>query len=116
MPDKRQGDARVGLEVLVTVVPEGGLPHLGATRDVSKSGMLVEMSGPLDVGSRLEVRLFLPTAARQAIRLDLRGEVTRDAGANGAGKNRYGIRFVDLSGEAEKAIDDFVALQATRAR
>lgn len=115
MADKRQGDARVGLEVLVTVVPEGGRPHLGASRDVSRSGMLVEMHGPLEVGSRVQIRLFLPTTARRKVRLDISGEVIRDAGPKGD-VNRYGIRFVDLSPEAGRAIDEFLVLQTARAR
>ena len=115
MAEKRQGDARVGLEVLVTVVPEGGRPHLGASRNVSRSGMLVEMRGPLEVGSRAQIRLFLPTAARQKIRLDISGEVIRDAGPEGD-VHRYGVRFLDLTGEAGRAIDEFLVLQMMRAR
>ena len=113
--EKRQGDARVGLEVLVTIVPDGGRPHLGASRNVSRSGMLVEMHEPLEVGSRAQVRLFLPTTARRKIRLDISGEVIRDAGPKGD-VNCYGIRFVDLSSEAGRAIDEFLVLQMTRAR
>lgn len=115
MAEKRIGDARVGLEVLVTVVPADGRPHLGASRNVSRSGMLVEIAAPLEVGSQVQLRLFLPTKARQKKRLDISGTVIRDGGTKGD-THRYGIRFDDLSAEAGRAIDEFLVLQMMRGK
>lgn len=98
---------RVGLEVLANVVPEGGFPRLGKTSNVSSSGMLLEVSTPMEIGTRIRVELFVPGRAKK-IQLD--GEIIRD-GAAGAGRYEYGVSFVDLSLESETELACFLAVR-----
>lgn len=102
--------ARIGLEVLVTVVPEGGLPHLGKTTNVSTSGMLLEIARPLDVGVRVQLKLFLPGVGKK---LDVAGEVTRDAGRTDD-VYRYGVQFVEMPVESVAEIERFLAVRLDR--
>jgi hypothetical protein len=106
----RTPQERIGLEVLVTIVPQGGLPHLGKTSNLSPSGMLLEIAEPLETGEHIEVKLFLPGTPK---RIELTGEVTRDAGA--AGENhRYGVRFLDVTKEHAADIEHFHASRLRR--
>lgn len=107
-----QAKPRVGLEVLVTVVPEGGLSHLGKTSNLSPSGMLLEVRAPLEVGQRIQLKLFLPGTTKQ---IEVTGEVTRGAGSSD-GIDRYGIRFVDLPREIEAELERFLASRLERRR
>lgn len=102
---------RVGLEVLVTVVPEGGLPHLGKTTNLSTSGMLLTVPAALEVGARVELKLFLPGGGTK---VDVVGEITRDAGPGKDG-SRYGVQFVDLPLDSEFEIEKFLANRLDRA-
>src|SRR5512140_2873150 len=102
---------RVGLEVLVTVVPEGSLPHLGKTNNLSTSGMLLDVPTSLEVGERVELKLFLPGGEKK---VDVVGEISRDAGSTKEG-NRYGVQFVDLPFESEFEIEKFLAARLDRA-
>lgn len=107
---KRKAMARVGLEVLVTVVPEGGRPHLGRSRNLSTLGMLLEIARLLEVGARVQLKLFLPGGGK---RLDVTGEVTRDAGGTDDA-HRYGVQFVGLPRESTVEIERFLAARNRR--
>jgi PilZ domain. len=107
---KGKAMARISPEVLVTVVPEGDRPHLGKTSNVSKSGMLLEIARPLDIGVRVQLKLFLPGIGK---RLDVAGDVTRDAGRTDD-VYRYGVRFVELPIESEVEIERFLAVRSDR--
>jgi hypothetical protein len=98
---------RVGLEVLANVVPEGGFPLLGKTSNVSSSGMLLEVSAALDIGTKLRVELFVPG---KATKLQVDGEIIRQGNARGE-RHEYGVRFVDLSPEAEFELARFLAIR-----
>lgn len=107
-----QAKPRVGLEVLVTVVPEGGRSHLGKTNNLSPSGMLVEVGEPLVVGERIEVKLFLPGTTKK---LEFAGEVTREA-ARSPDRYSYGVHFVDLTPDIEEDLEKFLAGRLERRR
>lgn len=107
----KKAKPRVGLEVLVTVVPQGGLPHLGKTNNLSTSGMLLAVPAALEVGARVELKLFLPGGGSK---VDVVGEISRDAGATKEG-NRYGVQFVDLPLDSEFEIEKFLASRLDRA-
>ncbi|MFA6954378.1 MAG: PilZ domain-containing protein [Thermoanaerobaculia bacterium] len=98
---------RVGLEVLANIVPEGGFPLLGKTFNVSSSGMLVEVSTALEVGTKLRVELFVPG---RATKLQVDGEIIREGEAKTEG-HEYGVRFVGLSPEAEFELARFLAIR-----
>jgi len=101
---------RVGLEVLATIVPEGGLPCLGRTFNVSSSGMLLEISAALEVGTKIRVELFVPGSANK-VKID--GEVSREGEARG-GMHEYGVRFVNLSLDSEFELARFLAIRLDR--
>jgi len=107
---KRKAGARVGLEVLVTVIPEGGRPHLGKSRNLSTTGMLVEIAGPLEVGSRAQLKLFLPGIGK--LRLSATGQVIREAEPIGEVR-QYGLRFVEMPAETAIAIERFLTARSS---
>jgi hypothetical protein len=101
---------RVGLEVLANIVPEGGFPLLGRTFNVSSSGMLLEVSAALDLGTKLKVELFVPG---RATKLQVDGEIIREGEARVEG-HEYGVRFVGLSPDAEFELARFLAIRLDR--
>lgn len=103
---------RVGVEVLVTVVPEGGRSHLGRTGNLSPSGMLLQIAEELRIGHRLELRLFLPGTSKK---LELAAEVTRED-FRSPNAYRYGVRFIDVHPEVEADLDRFLAARLDRQR
>lgn len=103
---RRKAGPRVGLEVLVTVIPADGRAHLGRSRNLSGTGMLVEIAAPLELGSRVQVKLFLPGTGKA--RLIATGEVIREAGSAGP-ERQYGVRFVEMPVETAIAIERFLS-------
>ncbi|MFZ2491408.1 MAG: PilZ domain-containing protein [Thermoanaerobaculia bacterium] len=103
---------RVGVEVLVTVVPQGGRSHLGRTGNLSPSGMLLQVGEELQIGHRLELKLFLPGTAKK---IEMAGEVTRED-SRGENAYLYGIRFIDLEPEVEAVLDRFLMTRLDRRR
>lgn len=101
---------RVGLEVLATIVAEDGLPRLGKTSNVSSTGMLLELSSPLEVGAKIKVRLFIPG---RASRIELDGEITREGKAT-AERRQYGVKFAELSPDTEFELARFLAIRLDR--
>lgn len=101
---------RVGLEVLANIVPEGGFPLLGKTFNVSSSGMLVEVSTALEVGTKIRVELFVPG---RATKIQVDGEIIREGDASAEG-HEYGVRFVGLSTESEFELARFLAIRLDR--
>jgi len=101
---------RVGLEVLATIVPEGGFPRLGKTSNVSSSGMLLELSTPIAIGSKIRVQFFVPG---RASRVELDGEIIREGSPRAEG-HEYGVKFVDLSLESEFELARFLAIRLDR--
>ena len=98
---------RVGLDVLASVIPEGGFPLLGKTTNVSSTGMLVEVRTPLEVGSRVKVKLFVPGSTNQ---VEITGEVIREAAVTDTG-HTYGVQFVELSQDSEFELQRFLAIR-----
>jgi hypothetical protein len=98
----------------------GGESCLCNTVNISLSGVLVETSSIIPVGSLLRYSFRIPVTDTS---VDVTGEVVRGEGqrsqakgpATGgreaalAGLNRYGIRFLDLRDEDRRAIEGFFA-------
>lgn len=101
---------RVGLAVLATIVPEGGFPRLGKTFNLSSTGMLLEVSAPLELGTKIRVKLFVPGSANK---VEIDGEVIREGAATAEG-HEYGVKFVDLSLETEFELARFLAVRLDR--
>lgn len=101
---------RVGLEVLANVVPEGGFPLLGRTSNVSSTGMLLEVSTPLEIGTKIRVELFVPGRAKK---LQIDGEIIREADRRADGYE-YGVKFAGLSPDSEFELARFLAIRLDR--
>lgn len=74
------------------------------SRDISSTGLLIESDRTLLNGDRLNCSFYLPGAEQ----VTANGEVVRKvAAANG--KIAYGVRFVGVSAEHQRAIDSFIS-------
>lgn len=71
------------------------------SRNISEGGMLLEASGSLDTGQKLELRFSLPQIPGL---LDLQGSVVRKDSVD-----RVAVKFMDISPEDQKSIRDFIA-------
>ncbi|MBX5482299.1 MAG: PilZ domain-containing protein [Myxococcaceae bacterium] len=94
------------------VIKGDGEP-VATLRDLSLSGMRMELDRPLPVGSFIDARLLLPGAPGP---IDVCAEV-RWLGREGAtGKRGVGARFVNLPPQAGLAIASWVATESLRRR
>lgn len=83
----------------------GDKAFLCRAENISASGMLITTQEVLAAGDLVSLSLFLPDGAC----VDAQGEVVRTARQAAAPHVfRYGLRFTDISPEAESSIDDFV--------
>jgi len=78
-----------------------GLEYAGVTTNISRSGILVELEGEnLEVGDLIAIELIL-SASQPPI--DLVARLARKVGT------LMGLEFVQIKGEDEKRLHDFVA-------
>lgn len=110
---RRKAGPRVGLEVLVTVIPEDGRAHLAQSRNLSGTGILVKIPETLAIGSQVQLKLFLPGTGNA--RFVATGEVIREGEPDGQDRE-YGVRFVEMPGEAAIAIERFLSGRANAKR
>jgi len=100
--------ARKELRVLVQIKIEQsreGFFSLAHTRNLSTSGALLESDQPLEIGSHLTVRFFLPGRASE---IAGHCEVVRER-TGSYGVRLFGIRFHGMSEDDKIAIGDFVS-------
>ena len=81
--ERRRAD-RFELQLPVLVVRDGNKPVciIGETRNLSSSGVLMAIQGPLAIGDPIEyvIMLTLSTRGQQATRLHCKGKVLRSDG------------------------------------
>jgi len=83
----------------------GSRQVVGRAANLSTTGLLLETSTPVNVGSVLQIEFFLPKT-RHAVKV--KGEVTR-ADPNPEGGYRSGVRFTDLSQADQEQILEYVS-------
>lgn len=96
-------ELRVLVQVKIDASREGFF-FLGHTRNLSISGALLEVDHPLETGSKLGIRFFLPGRTREIIGA---AEIVRERPAP-FGQRHYGIRFVGLTDDDRRAIGSFI--------
>jgi CheY-like chemotaxis protein len=100
--------------VLLSVAVEGNASNQlfsCRTLDISATGMLMETALSFRQNDRLFCSFYLPDADTTHIMAT--GEVVRTIQyAPGADANRYGVHFLDLSAEAQNALQAFLAASA----
>ena len=97
---------RKSYRVLLQVTVEGASkrqPFLCNSQDVSASGILIETSHHLKRGDRITCSFFLPHAHN----IVTEGEVMRTV-PQPDGTFRYGVRFLTISPEHKRSIEEFV--------
>jgi CheY-like chemotaxis protein len=104
-------------EVRVLVVAalggeKGAEKRIGRSVDLSDSGLLAEFSRPLEVGTTVELRFFLPD---QPEGVTVRAEVARCA-ARGGETNDIGFRFTDVPEASAHKLRGFLAKAETQSR
>jgi hypothetical protein len=80
----------------------------GAVLNLSATGMLVEVTGPLGVGADLDFRFLLPDSG-EPVRGT--GQIVRDGN-----KGRFGVHFYGLEGNGAVRVAEFVAKGLARAQ
>jgi DNA-binding response OmpR family regulator len=82
------------------------------TLDISLDGMLIETSQTLTPGDRLSCSFFLPDMKF----IQISGEIARTVQpAPGVQANWYGVHFLDLTTDSEKALEAFIDANAAKA-
>ncbi len=97
---------RARYRVLARVTVEDGdepRSFFCTSENVSATGILLETEEELQLGQTLDCTFYLPGRLRVATQ----GKVVREAPA--ASERQFGVQFVDLSGEAQIALEHFVA-------
>ncbi|HVR69574.1 MAG TPA: PAS domain S-box protein [Vicinamibacteria bacterium] len=84
--------------------PAAAEPQPGVALNISVNGVLLETGTALAAGSKLDLSFRLPDEAED---LQVVGQVVRDAGAHD-GRQRHGVKFVVLRGQARDRIREFV--------
>jgi uncharacterized protein (TIGR02266 family) len=106
-PSDRRLAPRYAVTVQVTLESEHNF-FTGLTQDLSGGGLFVATPTLCPIGTRVQVRLHLPTAEAP---LDLLTEVrwvrTRDV-PGGGGKAGVGLMFLQMSPKAKDAIKQFL--------
>jgi CheY-like chemotaxis protein len=100
---KQRESARITVVFNVTG-SHGARQVIGQARNLSETGLLLDTSSPVSVGSVLELEFFLPKT-RYAVKV--KGEVTHaNQGADGG--LQAGVRFIGLSQNDQEQILDYV--------
>jgi c-di-GMP-binding flagellar brake protein YcgR len=98
---------RFAVDVLVEIDGQDGTPLTGRTRNISLGGLSVELPGPLQAGSDVEVRIALIFEDEQhSRRLGLPLHVIWSTPLGQA--HQIGGRFGELSGEQLEYLDVFL--------
>jgi uncharacterized protein (TIGR02266 family) len=92
--DERRSSPRVALALKVDLLGANTL-YAGVSNDIGQGGIFVAMRGPLPVGTRLDLRLYLEDGAPP---LELHGTVrwSREPGPLIEGPQGIGIQFEEL--------------------
>jgi hypothetical protein len=94
---------RAGLEVPVSVKPEGGKTMPGRLVNLSQGGMLIQTEHTVDAAAALQVSFALP-GARAALKTQAK-VAWQDKGGN------LGIQFVKLAPKQQRTLDLWLAQQ-----
>lgn len=95
---------RVAIIVTVVSITEH-FEFVCISRDISNTGMLLETTQRLTLGSRIVCRFTLP----DSIAIEASGEVVRCVSEPGEGSH-YGVKFIALKPGFRLAIDEYVAV------
>lgn len=96
----------VRITVVFNVTGEVGARQVvGQARDLSATGMLLETTIPIAVGTRLPLEFYLPRTRAQ---IKVTGTVIRSS-KTADGAHQSGIRFSDLNQSDQELILDYVA-------
>jgi c-di-GMP-binding flagellar brake protein YcgR len=88
---------------------EGKEVSFGSSRDISKTGMQLEVGSALQIGEEVTLRFFLKNDQEEMI---LNGKIVR--GEQGENSFRYGIQFVSVSLAQKRALMQFLESRASR--
>lgn len=106
-PAERRSSARVPLDRPVRIGPPGGYPHASVTaRDLSPGGLFIDAERDVRVGARFSVAIPLSTGHDAYVP---EAEVVDNRSGTERG---FGVRFVKLSSEARKLIEEEVENRA----
>ncbi|MBM4373899.1 MAG: PilZ domain-containing protein [Deltaproteobacteria bacterium] len=85
----------------------GGTSGVGTTNDVSEGGIFLETDVVAETGSRIYLRLYLPSDESVAA-LEIVGIVRRSSSGDGAAPGGMGIRFEIAHAKTRGALGEFI--------
>jgi len=97
---------RVLIAVEVDLGASGSNFYAGRTRDISLGGLFVETDVPLPIGTKLDVKLKLPKST-----FTLPSEIVWMLTDREKQTVGVGVRFLELSKAAKRAIESFMAIR-----
>ncbi len=102
--------------VLLNVAVEGNVSSthfVCNSLDISLDGMLIETTQIFNRGDRLSCSFFLPDMTQ----IQITGEIVRTIQpAPGVNANWYGVHFLDISPDAERALETFIDTNASKSQ
>ena len=99
---------RKEMRVLLQVSVDGGslgAPFFASSENISISGMMIETAHRFGAGDRLQCSFYIGHSPIKAEAMVMRAE-------SGSGKNRYGVRFVNIDTKSLVIIEQFVKSRA----
>ncbi len=107
MNNEKRQSPRVTYKAEVSYGSEDNF-YLGFTGNISEGGLFISTNNPMEVGSKIKVKLTLP-GIDQPVELDAEVRWVRDIDVSDEGlPPGMGVRFLNIPEDIKKAIQDFI--------
>ena len=111
-PERPKADLRKNLRaplIIQKVHIDGDRPvFFGYTKNISKSGMFIATTNPIEPGQRINLEFTLPAPLKGNVRCCCEVVWKRPFGSHLPFEPGMGMKFIDLDEEVSQQIDDWI--------
>ncbi len=111
-PERPKADLRKNLRaplIIQKVHIDGDRPvFFGYTKNISKSGMFIATTNPIEPGQRINLEFALPAPLKGHVRCCCEVVWKRPFGSHLPFEPGMGMKFIDLDEEVSQQIDDWI--------
>jgi len=111
-PERPQADARKNLRKPIIIqkvhINTTRTAFFGYTKNISKSGMFIATTNPIEPGEHLELEFTLPAPLLGTVRCHCEVVWKRPMGSHLPNEPGMGIKFLDLDEDISQRIDDWI--------